>query len=48
MQELIDDINAYLCERSANPKPDKWTAKGEAILEKIHRARAALDKAADA
>jgi hypothetical protein len=27
-----------------NPRPYKWTAKGEAILEKIHRARAALDK----
>ena len=27
-----------------NPQPHKWTAKGEAILEKISRARAALDK----
>ena len=43
--ELVDDINAYLAERNANPQPYKWTAKGEAILEKIHRARAALDKA---
>ena len=48
VKELVDDINAYLCERNANPKPYKWTAKGEAILEKIHRARAALDKAAAA
>ncbi len=42
VQELVDDINAYLAERNANPRPYKWTAKGEAILEKIHRARAAL------
>jgi ribosomal protein L24E len=31
-----------LAERNANPRPYKWTAKGEAILEKNHRARAAL------
>jgi hypothetical protein len=40
---LVDDINAYLAERNANPKPYKWTAKGEEILEKIRRARAALE-----
>lgn len=40
-----DGVNAYLAERNANPRPNKWTAKAEAILEKIHRARAALDKA---
>ena len=45
VKELIDDINAYLAERNANPQPYKWTAKGEAILAKISRARAALDKA---
>ena len=45
VQELVEDINAYLDERNANPRPYKWKAKGEAILEKIHRARAALDKA---
>ena len=44
VKELVDDINAYLTERNANPQPYKWTAKGEAILEKISRARAALDK----
>ncbi len=44
VKELVDDVNAYLAERNANPKPYKWKAKGEAILEKIHRARAALDK----
>jgi ribosomal protein L24E len=31
-----------LAERNANPRPYKWTAKGEAILEKNHRARATL------
>jgi transposase len=45
VKELVDDINAYLAERNANPQPYKWTAKGEVILEKISRARAALDKA---
>jgi hypothetical protein len=44
VKELVDDINAYLTERNANPQPYKWTAKGEAILKKISRARAALDK----
>jgi transposase len=42
VKELVDDINAYLGERNASPKPYTWTAKGEAILEKIHRARAVL------
>ena len=45
VQELVEDINAYLDERNANPRPYKWKAKGEPILEKIHRAPAALDKA---
>jgi hypothetical protein len=34
VKELVDDINAYLAERNANPRPYKWKAKGEAILEK--------------
>jgi transposase len=42
--ELVRDIEAYLAERNANPKPYKWQAKGEVILEKIRRARAVLDK----
>ena len=44
VQELVADINAYLAERNADPKPYKWTAQGAAILDKIRRARAALDK----
>ena len=43
--ELVSDINAYLAQRNANPRPYKWKAEGAAILEKIKRARAALDKA---
>ena len=39
--ELVADMNAYLAERNANPKPYKWAAKGEEILAKIQRARAA-------
>ena len=44
VKELVDDIDGYLAERNASPKPYKWTAKGEEILEKIRRARAALEK----
>ena len=33
-----------LAERNANPRRYKWKAEGSAILEKINRARAALDK----
>jgi transposase len=44
VKDLVDDINAYLAERNANPKPYKWTAKGEEILDKIRRARAVLEK----
>ena len=43
--ELVRDIEAYLAERNAHPKPYKWKAKGEAILGKIRRARAVLNQA---
>jgi hypothetical protein len=43
--ELVCDINAYLAERNANLRPNAWKVEGAAILEKIKRARAALDKA---
>ena len=42
--ELVRDIKAYLARRDANPRPYTWKAEGAAILEKIRRARAALDK----
>ena len=45
VSELVRDIKAYLEERNANPRPYTWKAEGAAILEKIKRARAALDKA---
>jgi len=42
--ELVRDIEAYLADRNAAPKPYTWKAEGAAILEKINRARAVLDK----
>jgi transposase len=48
VNELIRDINAYLAQRNADPKPYVWRAEGAAILAKIKRARAALDRAAAA
>jgi hypothetical protein len=42
--ELVRDIKAYLDKRNENPRPYTWKAEGAAILEKIKRARAALDK----
>lgn len=43
VRELVKDIEAYLAERNANPKPYKWKAKGEEILRKIQRAKQALE-----
>ena len=43
VRELVRDINTYLAQRNADPKPYKWKAKGAEILEKIKRARAALE-----
>ena len=48
VKELAADIKAYLAARNANPRPYAWKAEGAAILAKIQRARAALDKAEDA
>jgi transposase len=45
VRELVRDIKAYLDERNQNPRPYTWKADGAAILAKIKRARAALDKA---
>jgi hypothetical protein len=44
----VRDIESYVAERNANPKPYKWKAKGAEILSKIKRARATLDKAGTA
>jgi hypothetical protein len=43
---LVRDINAYLVERNADPRPYVWRADGAEILAKIKRARAALENAA--
>lgn len=40
--ELVGAIEVYLAERNLAPKRYVWNAKGEAILAKIMRARAAL------
>jgi hypothetical protein len=45
VSRLVRDIETYLAERNANPKPYKSKAEGAEILSKITRARAALDKA---
>ncbi|MBK8908966.1 MAG: hypothetical protein IPM60_13985 [Rhodospirillales bacterium] len=45
MKELVADIKAYLAQRNADPRPYTWKAEGAAILEKIQRARAALNRA---
>jgi hypothetical protein len=41
----VRDIETYLAERNANPKPYKWKAEGAELLSNITHARAALDKA---
>jgi transposase len=46
--QLIEAIMAYIREHNENPQPFVWTAKAEAILAKIRRARAVLDKIASA
>jgi hypothetical protein len=43
-KELIASIESYLKERDLSPKRYVWKAQGHAILEKIHRDRAALQK----
>ena len=41
---LIDAIDAYIKGHNDEPKAFTWTAKAEAILAKVRRARAALNK----
>ena len=43
--ELVDAIGAYIDQNNADPKPFVWTATAASILEKVGRARIALDKA---
>ena len=42
--ELEAAIQDYINHHNAGPKPFVWTAKAEDILEKVRRARAALNK----
>lgn len=44
VKELEDAINDYIADYNENPETFVWTAKAEAILEKVRRARAVLDK----
>jgi transposase len=37
--ELVSDMNQYLVDRNLQPKPYRWRADGESILQKIHDAR---------
>jgi len=47
VKQLSDAIIAYMAERNANPRRYVWRADGQAILEKIHRARQKLTERAD-
>jgi transposase len=44
VKELVAAIEDYLAKHNENPKSFTWTAKAEAILKKVRRAREALDK----
>jgi transposase len=39
VQELVEAINDYLRVNNKDPKPFKWTASTEAIIEKVNRCR---------
>jgi len=44
LEELIMAIGDYIDRHNENPKPFIWTARASDILEKVKRARRALDK----
>ncbi len=44
LEELINAVEGYIDQHNENPKPFIWTAKANDILEKVKRARVALDK----
>jgi transposase len=46
ISELQEAILAFIAEHNAAPKPFVWTARAEQILDKVGRARIALNKAA--
>jgi hypothetical protein len=43
LEELIMAIGTYIDRHNESPKPFIWTARAGDILEKVKRARAALD-----
>ena len=43
VEELVTAIGDYIDKHNDNPKPFIWTAKASDVLEKVKRARAALD-----
>ena len=44
LRQLEDALTDYVVRHNENPKPFIWTAKASDILEKVKRARMALDK----
>lgn len=48
VNDLIDAIAAYVNDHNSSPRPFVWKAKAEDILEKVGRARLALNKTATA
>ncbi len=44
VHELIAALESYIAQPHQKPKPFIWTAKASDILEKVKRARAALNK----
>jgi transposase len=44
VKQLVAAIDGYIAEHNENPQSFVWTAKAEAILAKVRRARAVLDK----
>ncbi len=46
--QLTEAIRGYIDQHNAEPKPFVWTARADQILEKVGRARLALDKTTSA
>ena len=42
VDDLIAEIDAWVADRNANPKPFMWTKKAATILDDVARARRAL------
>lgn len=47
VRDLAEEIELYLAQRDLQPKRYVWKAEGQAILEKIHRARAVIEAQAN-